>query len=109
MLIDLETDEVYLGDVNPRIFGPSSMTNVNGGFPRLARVTHEDRASSCAWTGRGDYRCKGADLGHLITKGRTDRRGPHRSGFGATSGIRGKYVSESVEQPRPSSPLPYLK
>ena len=31
MLIDLDTDEVYLGELNPRISGASSMTNVTAG------------------------------------------------------------------------------
>ncbi len=35
MLIDLDTDEVYLGELNPRISGASSMTNVTAG--RLRR------------------------------------------------------------------------
>nr|WP_083170898.1 biotin carboxylase [Mycobacterium aquaticum] len=31
VLIDLDTDEVYLGEINPRISGASSMTNVTAG------------------------------------------------------------------------------
>ena len=31
MLVDLDTDEVYLGELNPRISGASSMTNVTAG------------------------------------------------------------------------------
>jgi biotin carboxylase len=31
VLVDLDTDEVYLGEVNPRISGASSMTNVTAG------------------------------------------------------------------------------
>ena len=31
MLVDLATDEVYLGELNPRISGASSMTNVTAG------------------------------------------------------------------------------
>ncbi len=31
VLIDLDTDEVYLGELNPRISGVSSMTNVTAG------------------------------------------------------------------------------
>jgi hypothetical protein len=31
VLIDLDTDEVYLGELNPRISGASSMTNVTAG------------------------------------------------------------------------------
>jgi biotin carboxylase len=31
VLVDLETDEVYLGELNPRISGVSSMTNVTAG------------------------------------------------------------------------------
>jgi biotin carboxylase len=31
ILVDLETDEVYLGELNPRISGASSMTNVTAG------------------------------------------------------------------------------
>ena len=31
VLVDLETDEVYLGELNPRISGASSMTNVTAG------------------------------------------------------------------------------
>ena len=31
VLVDLDTDEVYLGELNPRISGASSMTNVTAG------------------------------------------------------------------------------
>ena len=31
MLVDLDTDAVYLGELNPRISGASSMTNVTAG------------------------------------------------------------------------------
>jgi biotin carboxylase len=31
VLVDLDTDEVYLGEINPRISGASSMTNVTAG------------------------------------------------------------------------------
>ena len=31
MLVDLDSDEVYLGELNPRISGASSMTNVTAG------------------------------------------------------------------------------
>ncbi len=31
MLIDVDTDEVYLGELNPRISGASSITNVTAG------------------------------------------------------------------------------
>ena len=31
VLIDVDTDEVYLGELNPRISGASSMTNVTAG------------------------------------------------------------------------------
>ena len=31
MLIDLDSDEVYLGELNPRISGVSSLTNVTAG------------------------------------------------------------------------------
>ena len=31
MLVDTDTDEVYLGELNPRISGASSITNVTAG------------------------------------------------------------------------------
>jgi biotin carboxylase len=31
VLVDLDSDEVYLGELNPRISGASSMTNVTAG------------------------------------------------------------------------------
>jgi hypothetical protein len=31
VFIDLDTDEVYLGELNPRVSGASSMTNVTAG------------------------------------------------------------------------------
>ena len=31
MLVDLDSDQVYLGELNPRISGASSMTNVTAG------------------------------------------------------------------------------
>ena len=38
VLIDLDTDEVYLGEINPRISGASSMTNGTAGERRRAAV-----------------------------------------------------------------------
>ena len=31
MLVDIDTDEVYLGELNPRISGASAITNVTAG------------------------------------------------------------------------------
>ncbi len=73
-------------------------------------VTHEDEAFFLRVYGPGDYRFKGADLGILVTKGRmqnaeglTDRARRY------IDGIRGKYVSESVEEPPAVVPVPSVK
>ena len=84
--MDLDTDEVYLGEINPRISGAGSMTNM----------------TTCAFAdmpvfllhllehvyGPGDYLFKGAYYGMLVTRGRQQTT-EGSSPIGAASGSTG--------------------
>jgi biotin carboxylase len=187
VLVDLATDAVYLGELNPRISGASSMTNVTAGayadIPlflfhlleysdvdyevdvdeindrwrdlaavdvwaqlimkepddrverilaaprtgtyhleddgtlRFARVSNdwhdvvdEDEAFFMRVYGPGDYRFKGADLGILVTKGRMQTPdGLTSRARRWISGVRSAYVSEPLAEPRPLTPIAYVK
>ena len=189
MLVDLDTDEVYLGELNPRISGASSMTNVTAGayadvplflfhllefmdvdytvdveeinerwrelaavdvwaqlimkepgdsverilaaprtgtwhladdgaltfaqrHQRLARRHHtRTRRSSCASTRPGDFRFKGADLGHPGHQGPdADRRGADRALPQLHRGHPRRSTSPSrCPQAPPVVPIAYVK
>ncbi len=73
-------------------------------------VIDENEAFFMRVYGPGDYRFHGADLGILVTKGRmqTDE-GLTKRALDYINGIRGMYVSESIDDERDLQPLSFVK
>ena len=73
-------------------------------------VTHEDECFFMRVYGPGDYRFKGADLGILVTKGRTQTPvGLTRRCRSYIEGIRSMYRSEAMPEPPAVAPIGYVK